>query len=123
VANEFLEDINEMSIMIRTISSRTNLLAMNAAIEAAHAGESDKGWAVVADEIRKLASAASDSSKKIGDTIRAVGLKMTGTAEAKDRAQASFEAMDAQIGRVTNSALDNVAGREHLVQVRYLARI
>jgi methyl-accepting chemotaxis protein len=99
-----VEDINEMAKVIQTIASRTNLLAMNAAIEAAHAGESGKGFAVVADEIRKLASEASVSSKKIGLTIREVGGKMTRAVEAKDRASASFQVMDSQIGSVTASA-------------------
>ena len=107
-----VEDINEMSLVIRQIASRTNLLAMNAAIEAAHAGESGKGFAVVADEIRKLANAASESSKTISDTIRSVGERMTKAAGARDKASSTFEAMDAQIISVTSSAskIDGLLG-------------
>jgi methyl-accepting chemotaxis protein len=99
-----VEDINDMARVIQEIAARTNLLAMNAAIEAAHAGDSGRGFAVVADEIRKLASAASESSKKIGDTIRSVGEKMKRASDSRDRASTSFELMDSQIVSVTSSA-------------------
>jgi methyl-accepting chemotaxis protein len=95
------EGLLEINSVMENIASQTNLLSMNAAIEAAHAGEAGKGFAVVADEIRKLAESSGEQSKTISTVLKKIKESIDKITKSTDGVLNKFEAIDSEVKTVS----------------------
>ena len=95
------EGLLQINSLMNNIASQTNLLSMNAAIEAAHAGEAGKGFAVVADEIRKLAETSGKQSKTTATMLKKIKESIDNITKSSDDVQARFGAIDSSVKTVS----------------------
>jgi len=114
------EGLLEINSVMQNIASQTNLLSMNAAIEAAHAGEAGKGFAVVADEIRKLAESSGEQSKTIGNVLKKIKESIDKITKSTETVSTRFESIDSGVrtvadmeGNILNAMEEQGEGSNH----------
>ncbi|MCU0427637.1 MAG: methyl-accepting chemotaxis protein [Candidatus Kapabacteria bacterium] len=104
------EQIGEIVSVIEEIADQTNLLALNAAIEAARAGEQGRGFAVVADEVRKLAERTQKATKEIGTMIRSIQSNTTEVVSTMNKGTKLVEESGSLAGQ-TSEALNEIISK------------
>ncbi len=103
------QNVNQILDVITSIAEQTNLLALNAAIEAARAGEQGRGFAVVADEVRELASRTSKSTTEIRELLNALTDAATASVDSMESASAQAERNE-EYAAQTGESVNKIAG-------------
>ena len=110
--SEQSKNLNMANQAIASIAAQTNLLAMNAAIEAAHAGEAGKGFGVVADEIRKLAETSSKQSGEIKNLLEGITESIDEIVLSSNNSAKSFSSVESQILNMNKHMQEVQSGME-----------
>jgi len=100
------EGLLEINTVMENIAGQTNLLSMNAAIEAAHAGEAGRGFAVVASEIRKLAENSGDQSKTVSNVLQKIKEAIEKITKSTNNVRDKFENIDSDIKIVADQEIN-----------------
>ncbi|MBK7632407.1 MAG: HAMP domain-containing protein [Ignavibacteriales bacterium] len=111
------DQIGEIVQVIDDIADQTNLLALNAAIEAARAGEQGRGFAVVADEVRKLAERTTKATKEIATMIKQIQKDTSGAVESMQQGTEEVEAGKALAEKAGKSLQEIIHGAEQVVDI------
>ncbi|MCI6258042.1 MAG: methyl-accepting chemotaxis protein [Spirochaetia bacterium] len=121
------QNLAQANAVISSIASQTNLLAMNAAIEAAHAGESGKGFSVVADEIRKLAENSATQSTAVTKLIDDIEKAIEGIVTVSKSSSDSFsslggkiQGMNALLAEIKDDMKNQNSGAKHILDMMQL---
>jgi methyl-accepting chemotaxis protein len=102
------EKISKMAQVVTTTAEQTNLLALNAAIEAARAGEAGRGFAVVADEVRKLADSSSKAAEEVQHIVKEIGSSISVTVESIGKSSVKIDTVASGINQ-QSGAINQIA--------------